>query len=430
MGDWNHATQKIFDSMHIAANMTPGGVYYDQSGGLFTGGSLTMRHEARTTQLAHLDMPSLDMGCSGIDLFTGGMSFINAGELVNTLKTVAANSASYAFGLALQTVTPQIKAVLDIVHQQMMRINALTIQSCEKAAALVGGLWPKSDASKALYCSTKGLGVGRFDDWAHARQGCTQEGEQKQVEAQYDKRFAHMLNTAFNLVWDALKSSGLFLNERSWQEVFLSMTGTVIRDEHGKTIIYPALCHNEEWLLRIIGVQHGTIQAYGCANSQCTVMHVKEVTIQEPLYEKLTKFCETVCDKIRDGVPLSDEERALVQHSRVPVLKLLTVNLFSHEEVLPYQEIVEVMAFDVIIRWVERVIHLVDEAVAYIRSVQIDDTVFHLFTKNIRHTRSLLATFKQGFYHHLRSIISLVERSKLIEQRALDYGYHVLGSES
>ena len=142
------------------------GVVEDQKAGLFSGGGVSLRMPAKQTYLARVEAPSVNSGCSGIDFFTGGMSFIKSQELVNTLKAIASNSVSYAFGLALQTVTPQIKAVLDNVHAQMMKINALSLNSCEKASALVSGLWPKTEAARHMYCSTKGVGLGRFDDWA------------------------------------------------------------------------------------------------------------------------------------------------------------------------------------------------------------------------------------------------------------------------
>lgn len=426
--DWSKAMDSLFASMNTSVHVTPGGAYDGQSGGLFTGGSFAVRSPARVKAVARLDMPSVDAGCSGIDLFTGGMSFISAQELVDTLKSIASHSASYAFGLALQTVTPQIKAVLDIVHEQMMRINALTLRSCETAAALVGGLWPKNDASRQLYCSTKGLGIGRFDDWASARQGCaTQEGQQ-QVDQRHDKRFAHMLTTSFNLVWEALDKSGLFVEDRAWKEVLLSLTGTVIRDEQGRTVMHKALCESNQWLLRMIGAYKGPLSVYKCSDERCTTLRVEEISVKESLFAKLFRFCQEVCQKIRDGVALNDQERAFVEHSRVPVLKLLTVNIFSEEEVLPVEEIIEVIAFDVIVRWVEKMMHIVDEAVSYVRSVQIDDTAFVLFTKNMRQTRMVLASSKANFYRHARSVISLVERARMIEKRALAYGYQALNA--
>jgi len=364
---WNKTANQVMNALSLRANVTTGGVYQDQCAGLFTGGSVSVRAQSVHKNLAHFEPPSVEMGCSGIDLFTGGMSFVRAPELVQAMKSIAGNAASYAFGLALQTVTPQLKSVLDIVHAQMMRINSLSIQSCEKAAALVGGMWPKTDASKQIYCSTKGLGIGRFDDWAHARQGCATSAGQASVAQQPDKRFEHIVSHKMNVVWDALKASGLFNDDPMWKEVFLSITGTIVRDAQGKTLHFPSLCQSQDWIRRFM--RGGSLPVYRCSDDRCLTLNKQTVDIEESLYSKLYAVCSSIEAKIKQGVALDDNEKSIVHHSRVPVLKFMTINAFAYDEVMPHHEIVEVLAFDLVMRWVEEVLTLVEDSVQHIRSV-------------------------------------------------------------
>ena len=233
LASWQSKMNTLLTTFHTATAVNRPGVFQDQQAGLFTGGGGSIRMPVKNKNLVRFDPPSVASGCNGIDFFTGGMSYIRSAELVNTMKAIASSAVSYAFGLAVQTVTPQIKAVLDTVHAQMMRINALSLNSCEKAAALAAGLWPKTEASKQLYCSTKGLGVGRFDDWASARHECSSPQGRERIDQIKDTRFMTQLGSSYNLVWEALNHTGLLANEdTNWKELFLSLTGTLETTPH------------------------------------------------------------------------------------------------------------------------------------------------------------------------------------------------------
>ena len=48
----------------------------------------------------------------------------------------------------------------------------MNISSCETAQGLVGGLWPKMEATTGTICEAVGNSQGLFSDWAASRQGC------------------------------------------------------------------------------------------------------------------------------------------------------------------------------------------------------------------------------------------------------------------
>jgi conjugative transfer pilus assembly protein TraH len=52
-------------------------------------------------------MPSVKAGCGGIDIFTGGFSFINTDQIVAAMKA-AANGAAFVFDLAINAISSQI----------------------------------------------------------------------------------------------------------------------------------------------------------------------------------------------------------------------------------------------------------------------------------------------------------------------------------
>jgi conjugative transfer pilus assembly protein TraH len=91
----------FFNKMGTATNSTSPGVHHDQSAGYYNGGGLSVRNRARNSQLATLQLPNFKAGCGGIDMFTGGFSFVSSAELVNALKSIGSSAVSYGFMLAI-----------------------------------------------------------------------------------------------------------------------------------------------------------------------------------------------------------------------------------------------------------------------------------------------------------------------------------------
>ena len=93
-------------------SVTEPGVYRGQTAGYYTGGGIFARTPVRTYSILNIQTPRFRAGCGGIDLFSGGFSFINADQFTEMLRNIGADAKSLAFMLALQVVSPQIKGVI------------------------------------------------------------------------------------------------------------------------------------------------------------------------------------------------------------------------------------------------------------------------------------------------------------------------------
>jgi conjugative transfer pilus assembly protein TraH len=167
--------EKAFGALGMSNNVTNGGGYQDQTGGFYTGGSVFARGRVNNSELFSLQMPHYRAGCGGIDLFMGGFSYINTAAFTQLLRNIGSNAGGYAFNLALATVTPQIKSVLDELSAKVQQMTNQNINSCEAAATLVGGVWPQSDASSQLLCNAMNKELGIASDWAQSHQKCGSE---------------------------------------------------------------------------------------------------------------------------------------------------------------------------------------------------------------------------------------------------------------
>ena len=159
----------FFNKLGAVTNSTAPGIHKDQSAGYYNGGGLSIRNRVRNSQLATLQLPSFKAGCGGIDMFAGGFSFISSGELVNALKNIGSSAISYGFMLAMKTFAPSVQSVMAELQDMASKINQANINSCEMAATLVGGVWPKSDIASRHVCTSIGSGEGMFKDWTAAR---------------------------------------------------------------------------------------------------------------------------------------------------------------------------------------------------------------------------------------------------------------------
>ncbi|MBY0501637.1 MAG: conjugal transfer protein TraH [Alphaproteobacteria bacterium] len=192
--------EKAFGVLGMA-NVTPGGAYQDQSGGFYTGGSVFARSKANNAEIFSLQMPHYRAGCGGIDLFMGGISFINAREFTQLLRNIGSNASGYAFNLALATVTPQIKSVLDDLSTKVHNMTNQNINSCETAATLVGAVWPQSDLSSQHLCNAIGNSYGHVSDWVQSRQKCGVKGERDVINDQKKALLAFKTCWEMSLIW-------------------------------------------------------------------------------------------------------------------------------------------------------------------------------------------------------------------------------------
>ncbi|WP_205528229.1 conjugal transfer protein TraH, partial [Klebsiella pneumoniae] len=111
---------KLFNEM---SNTTPPGVYESQRRGVLAGGRFTAKTRIFDENLVSFAPPSWKAGCGGVDLFGGSLSFINADQIVQLLRAVAANAKGYAFQLALDNVFPDGAKWIENFQKKVQALN-------------------------------------------------------------------------------------------------------------------------------------------------------------------------------------------------------------------------------------------------------------------------------------------------------------------
>jgi conjugative transfer pilus assembly protein TraH len=119
------------------SNFTPPGATESAQRGVLSGGSLYIRSNLTNTNLVNFAPPSIQAGCSGINIFGGSLSFVSDQQFMTLLRNIPAAAAGYAFQLALNGICPECLTTLNQLQKVVQDMNQLTRNSCQMAKGLV-----------------------------------------------------------------------------------------------------------------------------------------------------------------------------------------------------------------------------------------------------------------------------------------------------
>lgn len=325
----------FFNGIGYAANVSNPAAFESQAAGFFGGGSLYERNQVREYQLVQLDLPSYRAGCGGIDLYTGSLSFLSEQKLIDLGKAIMSNAGAYAVDVMLATTVPELKQVRDYLQQLEQTVNHATINSCEMAQNLVGGIWPKTAASQQKICKDQAaMGKeGLMSDYVKARMACAGNGfDEVMQHAARDEARKKQIVLNKNLIWSILQSKSFLSNDHELAEMVMSLTGTLIIDKDGKVTNIPSLAGNADLinaLLGNVGSQHAKI--WRCkdigATSQCLQLSLTDITIPEQysLTHRIRNIIRSINNKLVNDEKPNAQELNFLSMTSLPVLKFLSV---------------------------------------------------------------------------------------------------------
>lgn len=219
---------KMFGSM---SNTTAPGVFETSRRGVISGGSVVVRNKIMNTSIVSFQPPSFNAGCGGIDLFGGSFSFINKEQFVQLARSIASNAASYAFYLALDAMSPSVRAIIDNIQKKIQELNQFFGNSCQLAQGLVTNAvssYEKSRETKGGLAKSVIAGAGDIFETFTGNIGTAPTvnvpaAEQDKIQG--------------NIVWQALKKKGVggwfTYGGDNLNMAIMTVTGTVIIGPEG-----------------------------------------------------------------------------------------------------------------------------------------------------------------------------------------------------
>jgi len=427
----------FFKSSGMASNVTMPGSYQDQTAGFYTGGSIVTRNAVRNVQPATIQMPGFRAGCGGIDMWMGGFSHIKSEQLVEMVRNIGSATASYAFMLAIQTISPQIYNIMNELNNLATQINQTNINSCEVAATTLGGVWPKSDQASKHLCQAMGSNLGSFSDWSAARQGCGAGGDRERIlrERGSDPRYKDMFVGEFNLAWKAIQANAFLREDKELAQLFMTLVGSIIvraggrqtshykgqavTDKAYEVITLPGHADRDDVVTGLLA--GGSTPIYKCNDDACLSPNLSKVTIADrhALQKRIHVILESLVQKIyEDGEPTA-EEKDFLNSTRLPVFKMLNVLTAFRKGYAPLDihHYADLIALDVLYKYVLEVIDIVHDSVAQLRAVQVDESHMEKFLNQLRIARERITVRRNNAFQHMDTVLSFIQSTQLVEKQ-------------
>ncbi|MFM7346108.1 MAG: conjugal transfer protein TraH [Tagaea sp.] len=430
--DLNAEMQAMFNDLGALGNVTTPGAFRGQAMNLYTGGSLMMRAPGRNYPLATVQLPSLRAGCGGIDIYGGAFSFINKQQFVALLQNIGANAVGYAFKLALQSISPDIDKLLTELQDQINKINAMNINSCEAAQALVNGVVGEYDNSVMSGCANISQYLGSVSDRAEARLTCASNAPAV-VKTAANSADPNVRNATFvkgNVSWLALNQVGGSISQQE-KELIMSVIGTVILyppadDGSGATPRYaePTIVGLRDLLLgRGASATEGNvdIEVYVC-DEPAECLNLTRTTVSaKPFTRLVSERLRRMSDNIATRSPQAPADIGFVNNTTEPVYKMLSVaNAVpgsSTAETL-IETYKDVIALDYAETFLNRAIRQAMSALSQaLKRTGIEQQYIDAIRENAQEAQRQLLTEKQAAYAKVRSVSSMTQDLQTLERQ-------------
>lgn len=421
-GNVSNDLQTYFNQLGFASNVTSPHAYHGQQAGYYTGGSVFVRNQVRDVTIAHMDAPTIRSGCGGIDIYTGGISIINADDFQNALKNIMNSGGSYAMTLALEEASPLIANVMKYWNQASQFINQSNLNSCETAEALVGGMWPQTRAAQQRVCEDVGTGTGYFNNWAQARQGCGfgNKANDAMASGKNDPRYKDLVLDHGNLAWQAIQKNDFLKNNNELSYLFMSLSGTVIIKNNGKSIETVPSNATDKRLMKAL-LYGGEAEVYYCADNNeptgCLELGRKKITVSthDAFQNRVKSMLDSMVAKIRGDIRLTDDEIGLLQSTQLPIYKMLNVQVAYNKLTSPVDVggYADIIALDILFQYLEENLTIVKTSSMMLPypPVQMD-----MFQRGMETALDAVRTARKSAYQEVTKTTMLIEQTQFIEK--------------
>lgn len=411
----------FFKSSGMQTNVTGAGAYQGQTAGLYTGGQLYARNRVRNIYPANIQLPSYSAGCGGIDAFTGSFSFISGKELVNSMESIASSAASYAFLLAMETVSPQMSGIQKHLSNMANAVNRANINSCEAASSLVGGLWPKTEVAQNHICTASGSSSGFLSDWAAAKQGCASGKTASTLSGKAKEKYGDMVFQNKNIAWEVLKKYPGDVDTET-KELLMSISGTFISKNHGgdgekNTFMNTRSLATDTDFIKAL-MHGGKVTIYKCNETkECLEPKPSEVTIsaEESFSGMVVKTLNDIRDAIRDDRPLTQKEIQFLGSTTLPIYKMFNVEyaMGKDTDILNINSYASIIASDLFYQYLSENLELMKYAS---ESLDLMDEFMSKYRQSIDEAKRHINQVRNESSINLNYTITLIKQTQLLEQ--------------
>ncbi|MBB6122865.1 conjugal transfer protein TraH [Sphingobium subterraneum] len=125
------------ESWFNTVTYTSPGSFNDQTRGYVTAGGMSGRIDVHNDYVMSLSLPKVKAGCGGIDMFLGGMSFLDPEYLVQKLESILQAAPAVAFQYLLETLDEKMGNIISKMEAATNFLNSIQVNDCRLANRMV-----------------------------------------------------------------------------------------------------------------------------------------------------------------------------------------------------------------------------------------------------------------------------------------------------
>jgi conjugative transfer pilus assembly protein TraH len=412
--------ESFFNASGVTSNVTTPGAHKDQSAGYYSGGGISLRNRVKNAQVATIQLPSVNAGCGGIDMFLGGFSHISKDALISALRNIGTNAAGYAFKLSLRTIAPMIDGVMEDLNALATKINQANINSCEVATTLLDGVWPKSDLAERHAC-TSSKSKQEDQDWASARQHCGAGGGRGGSSAGNGSDYQDMLIEEFNVAWEVIKKNQFLKSNPDLAHLCMTLSGTIVaykESDRRKILTYPSRADHDD-LIRVL-LEGGSTNIYACRDGgKCLKIEIRKANIPsaKAFMMKVRKMLSDITEKAMNDQAFSPQEIAFIENVKLPLYKMINVMAAHKRTDFDLKDFTEIVTIDFIHQYIVEILDVMLAEAANLRSVQISEKEISQFLKQLQQAKAAINTKRMNAYEQMNQALLMIETTKTYERK-------------
>lgn len=411
----------FFDSLGYSTRGAE--AYQAQAAGYYDSGHWAQKFDTSDLQIMHIDLPSFQSGCGGIDLFKGGFSMINSQDLVEFFKATLNNAVGYSFTLAMESATPEIANVMKYLKDMADKVNQTNFNSCEMAEGLVGSLWSRVHSADRHVCAAVN-NKGGDKDYAAARQACGAGGQLGATlrDLSADSGYRNLALYKANVAWQAAQHSKLLRENTELAELAMSLVGTIIFNADGKDaygILMPLAGIDDVASALLYG---GNLRIYACGGDvQCMNPDPNgtiSVDARHAFAVKIKGYLEDLKASIIDGSDPKPEVKGLLQATSLPVLAMLKGQLkIGKNSAAITNGYADIIASDILFQYLQRILKALQAGSS---ALLLPAEVMEKFKVNLDNSLAILHERQSNAYNQLMLKTQMVTQAQTAEQALED----------
>lgn len=417
--DVNSDLNHFFDGLGYYSNATTPTAYQGQQAGYYSGGSLYLRNSVRNVQIAQVDLPQINAGCGGIDLYTGGFSFVNGQGIKDLIQNIMHGATGYVAELALEQAIPQATNVMRHMQDVANKINQFNINSCHAASQLVGAMGLRTQESQMQVCESAAISLGKVANWSDAEQYCRNPGNYQTVmnQASQNNQYKYMVVNNTNVAWKAMQSNSFLSTDIELAQLMMTLSGSIIVKD-GQSKYLPSHVEDKNLIKGLL--RGGSAPVYRCDttdSSGCLNPIISQINITQnaALETHVVNLLQDMVTKVETDQPLTKEEIGFLQSTRLPVYKMLNVQsaYMGDQSILDVTGYADVIATDILYQYLEESLNEVKTASS---AMQYPPSVMKPFMEGINQALASVRDQELSAYRKIQTVNSLVERTQIAEQ--------------